>query len=287
MFDKFNQKAEVIAEILPHLQRYRDATIVIKYGGSAMIDPNVRFTLLRDVVLMKYVGLNPIIVHGGGPEINSFIERLNMETVKVEGYRVTDKETMDIVEMVLSGSTNKSIVRDLNLNGGNAIGISGKDGNLLKVEKFMPNGVDIGFVGKVRKVNPKVVSNLCEDGYLPVIAPIGIDDEGRSYNLNADTAAAAIAGAVSADKFVMLTDVPGVLRNMSEQESLISSLTVKEAKDLMTEGIITGGMIPKLDACFDAIERGVSGCHIVDGRHPHALLLELFTDAGTGTLVLP
>ena len=287
MLDKFNQKAEVIAEILPHLQRYRGATIVIKYGGSAMVDKNVRFTLLRDVVLMKYVGLNPIIVHGGGPEINLMIDKLGMETKKVEGYRVTDSETMEIVEMVLSGSTNKSIVRDLNLNGGDAVGISGKDGNLLKVEKFMPNGNDIGFVGKVRKVNPKIVSDICNDGYLPVIAPIGTDEEGNSYNLNADTAAAAIAGALNADKFVMLTDVPGVMRDMNDAESLISSLTVSEARNLMHEGVISGGMIPKLDACFDAIDRGVAGCHIVDGRHPHALLLELFTDAGAGTLVLP
>ena len=284
---EFNQKAEIIAEILPHLQRYRGATIVIKYGGSAMVDPNVRFTLLRDVVLMKYIGINPIIVHGGGPEINQMIDKLNMETRKVEGYRVTDCATMEIVEMVLSGSTNKSIVRDLNLSGGNAVGISGKDGNLLKVEKFMPNGHDIGFVGKVRKINHKIVSDICAGGYLPVIAPIGTDEEGESYNLNADTAAAAIAGALQADKFVMLTDVPGVMKDMNDLESLVSTLTITEARELMREGIISGGMIPKLEACFDAIDRGVSGCHIVDGRHPHALLLELFTDAGAGTLVLP
>jgi len=284
---EFNQKAEIIAEILPHLQRYRGATIVIKYGGSAMVDPNVRFTLLRDVVLMKYIGINPIIVHGGGPEINQMIDKLNMETKKVEGYRVTDSATMEVVEMVLSGSTNKSIVRDLNLSGGNAVGISGKDGNLLKVEKFMPNGHDIGFVGKVRKINPKIVSDICADGYLLVIAPIGTDEEGESYNLNADTAAAAIAGALNADKFVMLTDVPGVMKDMNDPDSLVSTLTITEARELMREGIISGGMIPKLEACFDAIDRGVLGCHIVDGRHPHALLLELFTDAGAGTLVLP
>jgi len=243
--------------------------------------------VLKDVVLLRLVGLNPILVHGGGPEINALVDRMGMETKKVHGYRVTDAATMELVEMVLSGSTNKGIVQAINNFGGNAIGISGKDGGLLRVEKFMPDGADIGFVGEVAEVNTKVIRDLVHAGYLPVIAPIGVDDAGQSYNINADTAAAAIAGALNAEKFIMLTDVPGVLLDVNTPESLISSLTVSDASMLIDTKQISGGMIPKIAACLDAIAGGVGRCHIIDGRQPHAILVELFTDGGVGTMVVP
>ncbi len=281
------EKAQTIAETLPYLQKHNGATIVVKYGGAAMTNPQVRAEVLRDVVLLRLIGLNPIIVHGGGPEINAMVDKLGMETVKVQGYRVTDAATMEIVEMILSGSTNKGIVRDINNAGGNAVGISGKDGNMLQVEKFMPNGADIGFVGEVTVVKTDLIHDLVDAGFLPVIAPIGFDETGQSYNINADTAAAAIAGALNADKFIMLTDVPGVLLDINDPKSLVSSLTVNDANTLIDTGGITGGMIPKITACLDAIKSGVKRCHIIDGRQSHALLVELFTDGGVGTMVIP
>lgn len=281
------ERAQTVAETLPYLQRHRGATVVIKYGGAAMTDPAIRMKVLKDVVLLRLVGLNPIVVHGGGPEINAMVDRLGMATTKVEGYRVTDAATMDVVEMVLAGSTNKGIVRDINAAGGNAIGISGKDGHLLRVTQFKPNGKDIGFVGEVAAVQPQVIRDLVAAGYLPVIAPIGVDEHGQSYNINADTAAAAIAGALDADKFIMLTDVPGVMLDLQQPDSLISSLTLTDANLLIDSGKISGGMIPKVTACLDAIARGVKRCHIIDGRQPHAMLVELFTDGGIGTMVVP
>jgi acetylglutamate kinase len=283
----FFERAQTIAETLPYLQRHRGATVVIKYGGAAMTSPDIRLMVLKDVVLLRLVGLNPILVHGGGPEINAMVDRMGMKTVKVQGYRVTDAETMEIVEMVLSGRTNKSIVQDINSFGGNAIGLSGKDGHLLRVKKYMPGGADIGFVGEVSEVKPQVIRDLVEAGYLPVITPIGVDEQGQSYNINADTAAAAIAGALHADKFIMLTDVSGVLLDLQNPDSLISSLTVSDAQTLIETGQISGGMIPKITACLDAISLGVLRCHIVDGRQPHSLLVELFTDGGVGTMVVP
>lgn len=280
-------RAHTIAETLPYLQRHRGATVVIKYGGAAMTDPAVREDVLKDVVLLSLVGMFPVLVHGGGPEINAMVERLGMETNKVHGYRVTDAATMEIVEMVLSGATNKGIVQTINAHGGHAIGLSGKDGGLLSVTKFMPDGIDIGFVGEVAEVSPRVLGDLITAGYLPVIAPIGVGEDGASYNINADTAAAAIAGSLQAQKFIMLTDVPGVLLDVHDPASLISSVTVRDAQMLIESGQINGGMIPKITACLDAIQRGVSRCHILDGRTPHALLVELFTDGGIGTMVVP
>lgn len=280
------ERAQTIAETLPYLQRHRGATVVIKYGGAAMTDPAVRVKVLKDVVLLRLVGLNPIVVHGGGPEINAMIDRLGMETTKVSGYRVTDRATMQVVEMVLAGSTNKSIVQDINSFGGNAVGLSGKDGRLLGVRKFMPGGVDIGFVGEVECVRPQIIRDLIAGDYLPVIAPIGVDEDGESYNINADTAAAAIAGALGADKFIMLTDVPGVLLDVRDPASLVSSLSVTDATTLIDAGQVGGGMIPKITACLDALAAGVGRCHIVDGRQPHAILVELFTDGGIGTMVV-
>jgi acetylglutamate kinase len=261
--------------------------VVVKYGGAAMTDPAVRQVVLEDVVLLRLVGLNPILVHGGGPEIEAMVGRLGMPTEKVKGYRVTDAATMEVVEMVLSGSTNKGIAQAINAIGGNAVGISGKDGNLLRVEKFMPDGVDIGFVGEVAEVRTEIIRDLMAAGYLPVIAPIGVDDAGQSYNINADTAAAAIAGALKAEKFIMLTDVPGVLLDVTKPDSLISSLTVSDANTLLETRQISGGMIPKVTACLDALARGVARCHIIDGRQPHAILVELFTRGGAGTMVVP
>ena len=284
---KHYDRAQTIAETLPYLQKHRGATTVIKYGGSAMTDPAIRQQLLKDVVLLRLVGLNPILVHGGGPDINAMIDRLGMQTSKVQGYRVTDAETMEIVEMVLSGRTNKSIVQDINAVGGNAVGLSGKDGGLLTVTKYLPGGADIGFVGEVSEVRPRIIRDLVEAGYLPVITPIGVDEAGQSYNINADTAAAAIAGALQAEKFIMLTDVPGVMLDLRKPDSLISSLTVSDALTLIETQQISGGMIPKINACLDALARGVRRCHIIDGRTPHALLVELFTDGGVGTMVVP
>jgi acetylglutamate kinase len=281
------ERAQTIAETLPYLQRHRDATVVIKYGGAAMTDPDIRVKVLKDVVLLRLVGLNPILVHGGGPEINAMVDRLGMETRKVDGYRVTDAAMMEVVEMVLAGGTNKSIVRDINTFGGNAVGLSGKDGGMLRVTKFMPGGVDIGFVGDVAEVNPAIILDLVAHGYLPVIAPIGFDDAQQSYNINADTAAAAVAAALKADKFILLTDVPGVLLDVKDPSSLISSLSVTDATTLIETRQIGGGMIPKITACLDAIAGGVKRCHIVDGRQPHSILVELFTDGGIGTMLEP
>jgi acetylglutamate kinase len=280
-------RAQIIAETLPYLQRHHGATVVIKYGGAAMTDPAMRRVVLHDVVLLRQVGMNPIVVHGGGPEINAMVDKLGMTTTKVAGYRVTDADTMAVVEMVLSGGTNKDLVQTINSCGGNAVGLSGKDGNLLRVTKFTPGGADIGFVGEVSAVNTAIIRDLVAAGYLPVIAPIGVDDAGQSYNINADTAAAAIAGALNADKFIMLTDVPGVLLDVNDPASLVSSVTVRDAQSLIDAKQITGGMIPKIDACLDAIARGVARCHIIDGRQPHALLVELFSDGGIGTMVVP
>ena len=219
--------------------------------------------------------------------IDAMLDRLGIETTRVQGYRVTDAATMEIVEMVLSGATNKGIVQTMNEHGGRAIGLSGKDGGLLRVTKFMPDGIDIGFVGEVAEVCPRVLRDLISAGYLPIIAPIGVGEDGGSYNINADTAAAAIAGALHAEKFIMLTDVPGVLLDVKDPASLISSVTVSDAQMLIETGQISGGMIPKITACLDAIQTGVSRCHILDGRTPHALLVELFTDGGIGTMVVP
>ena len=281
------ERAQTIAETLPYLQKHRGATVVIKYGGAAMTDPQIRLTVLKDIVLLRLVGLNPIIVHGGGPEINAMVDRMGMETTKVQGYRVTDAATMEVVEMVLSGKTNKSIVQDINSFGGNAVGLSGKDGHLLRVKKYQPDGIDIGFVGEVEEVRTQVIRDLVAAGYLPVITPIGVDEQGQSYNINADTAAAAIAGALHAEKFLMLTDVPGVLLDVKDPNSLISSVTMSDAGTLIETGQISGGMIPKITACLDALTLGVGRCHIIDGRQPHAILVELFTDGGVGTMVVP
>ena len=283
--DKILEKAEVLIEALPYIQRFNRKIIVVKYGGSAMVDETLKKQVIQDVTLLKLVGFKPIIVHGGGKEISRWVGKVGMEPVFVNGLRKTDADTMEIAEMVLN-KVNKSLVKLVEELGVNAIGISGKDGGLLKVKKKLSNGEDIGFVGEITEVNPKIIYDLLEKDFLPIICPIGMDDEYNTYNINADDAACAIARAVEAEKLAFLTDIEGVYKNPEDKNSLISELTVSEAKELITDGFIGGGMLPKLNNCIDAIENGVSRVHILDGRMDHCLLLEFFTQKGIGTAIL-
>lgn len=278
-------KAEVLIEALPYIQHFNRKIIVVKYGGSAMVDEKLKHQVIQDVTLLKLVGFKPIIVHGGGKEISRWVEKVGMEPVFVNGLRKTDEETMEIVEMVLN-KVNKSLVKLVQELGVNAIGISGKDGNLLKVERKYSNGQDIGFVGEITEVNPQIIFDLLEKDFLPIICPVGMDEEYNSYNINADDAACAIARAVSAEKLAFLTDIEGVYKDPGDKETLISELTVSEARELIGEGFIGGGMLPKLNNCIDAVENGVSKVHILDGRIAHCLLLEIFTNKGIGTAIL-
>ena len=279
------QKAEVLIEALPYIQRFNRKIIVVKYGGSAMADEELKKHVIQDVTLLKLVGFKPIIVHGGGREISRWVAKSGMEPVFVGGLRKTDEATMEIAEMVLN-KVNKSLVKLVQELGVNAVGISGKDGGLLSVEKKYANGEDIGFVGEITQVNPKILYDLLEKDFLPIVCPIGMDDQYQSYNINADDAACAIARAVSAEKLAFLTDIEGVYRDTSDKNSLISELTVTEASKLIQDGFIGGGMLPKLNSCIDAIENGVSRVHILDGRIAHCLLLEIFTNRGIGTAIL-
>ncbi len=279
------KKAEVLIEALPYIQRFNRKVIVVKYGGSAMIDEELKKNVIEDVTLLKLVGFKPIIVHGGGKEISKWIEKSGKEAKFVNGLRVTDAETMEIAEMVL-GKVNKSLVQKIEQLGVRAIGISGKDGALLKVDKKYSNGEDIGYVGDVKEVNAKILWDLLEKDFLPVIAPIGMDDNYETYNINADDAACAIAKAMKSEKLAFLTDVEGVMRDPSDKSSLISELTLSEAEGLIQDGTVGGGMLPKLNNCMDAIKEGVSRVHILDGRIPHCLLLEIFTNRGIGTAIL-
>lgn len=278
-------KAEVLIEALPYIQRFNRKIIVVKYGGSAMVDEELKMHVIQDVTLLKLVGFKPIIVHGGGKEISKWVEKVGMEPVFVNGLRKTDEATMEIAEMVLN-KVNKSLVSLVEELGVNAIGISGKDGGLLKVEKKYSNGEDIGFVGEITEVNPKLLYDLLEKDFLPIICPIGMDDEYNTYNINADDAACAIAKALNAEKLAFLTDIEGVYKDPEKKESLISELTVKEAHELIEDGFIGGGMLPKLNNCIDAIDNGVSRVHILDGRIAHCLLLEIFTNKGIGTAII-
>lgn len=278
-------KAEVLIEALPYIQHFNRKIIVVKYGGSAMVDGELKKNVIQDVTLLKLVGFKPIIVHGGGKEISRWVEKSGMEPEFVNGLRKTDGPTMELVEMVLN-KVNKSLVQMVQQLGVNAIGISGKDGGLLKVEKRYSNGQDIGFVGEITAVNPKAILDLLEKDFLPIICPIGMDDEFLTYNINADDAACAIARAVKAEKLAFLTDIEGVYKDPGDKETLISELPVSAARELITEGFIGGGMLPKLNNCIDAIENGVSRVHILDGRIPHCLLLEIFTNKGIGTAIL-
>lgn len=283
--DELLKKASVLIEALPYIQRFNRKIIVVKYGGSAMVDENLKRSVIEDVTLLKLVGFKPIIVHGGGKEISQWVAKSGMEPKFVNGLRVTDEPTMEIAEMVLN-KVNKSLVQLVEQLGVLAVGVSGKDGGMLKVEKKYADGEDIGFVGDVKEVNPKILFDLLEKDFLPIVAPIGLDDEYHTYNINADDAACAVARAVSAEKLAFLTDIEGVYKDPKDPATLISELPVSEAKDLIESGFIGGGMLPKLNNCIDAIDNGVSRVHILDGRIPHCLLLEIFTNKGIGTAIL-
>ena len=279
------QKAEVLIEALPYIQRFNRKIIVVKYGGSAMVDEELKKHVIQDVTLLKLVGFKPIIVHGGGKEISKWVGKVGMEPVFINGLRKTDEATMEIAEMVLN-KVNKSLVTLVQELGVNAVGISGKDGGLLKVEKKYSNGEDIGFVGEITEVNPQILYDLLETDFLPIICPVGMDAEYNSYNINADDAACAIAKAVKAEKLAFLTDIEGVYKDPKDKDTLISEIRVSEARELIGDGFIGGGMLPKLNNCIDAIENGVSRVHILDGRIAHCLLLEIFTNRGIGTAIL-
>ena len=279
------QKAEVLIEALPYIQRFNRKIIVVKYGGSAMVDEELKRHVIQDVVLLKLVGFKPIIVHGGGKEISKWVSKVGMEPHFINGLHVTDEPTMEIAEMVL-GRVNKSLVQLVNELGVKAVGISGKDGMMLKCRKKYSKGQDIGFVGEITEVNPKVIYDLLEKDFLPIICPVGFDDKYFTYNINADDAACAIARAVKAEKLAFLTDVEGLYRDFEDKSSLISEMEVDGAQELVDSGSLGGGMLPKLQNCIDAIREGVSRVHILDGRIPHCLLLEIFTNKGIGTAIL-
>lgn len=278
-------KAQTLIEALPYIQKFNNKKVVVKYGGSAMLDDNLQNNVIKDVALLKLIGMQPIIVHGGGREITKWLSLMGHESRFVEGLRVTDAQTMEVAEMVL-GRVNKNLVQMVEKLGVKAAGISGKDGSTLKVEKRYVNGQDIGFVGNIKHVNTDLIDTLIANDFVPVIAPIGIDDVYQNYNINADDAACAIATAVKAEKLVFLTDIEGVYADPNDKSSLISVLTLKMADELMTSGFIGGGMLPKLKNCVDAVRNGVSRVHILDGRIPHCLLLEFFTNKGIGTAIV-
>ncbi|MDX8384600.1 MAG: acetylglutamate kinase [Ghiorsea sp.] len=287
-----NSRASTLIEALPYLQRFADKTIVIKYGGNAMVEDTLKESFAMDITLMKQVGINPVVIHGGGPQIGKLLKKLGKQAEFIDGMRVTDNETMDIVEMVLAGSVNKEIVANINRAGGKAVGLSGKDGGLICARKMevtrktpeldVPEIIDLGHVGKVHKINTGILEVLESDKFIPVIAPVGYHkDDAQSFNINADLVAGAVAQALGAEKLILLTDVPGVL---GEDKTLRSQFTAEQARTWIDDGVISGGMIPKVNCCLDAVEGGVGRAHIIDGRVPHATLLEMFTDEGVGTV---
>ena len=279
------EKAEVLIEALPYIQKFNRKVIVVKYGGSAMVDENLKKRVIEDVTLLKLVGFKPIIVHGGGKEISRWVNKVGMEPKFINGLRVTDEPTMELAEMVL-GKVNKELVQMVESLGVRAIGLSGKDGGLLNVTKKYSNGEDIGYVGEIQKVNADILWDLLDKDFLPIVCPIGLDDSFHTYNINADDAACAIARAMNAEKLAFLTDIEGVYKDPNDPSTLISELQISEAKEFIEKGYIGGGMLPKLNNCIDAIENGVSRVHILDGRIPHCLLLEIFTNKGIGTAIL-
>lgn len=279
------QKAEVLTEALPYIKEFNGITVVIKYGGSALVNEEIKKTLIKDIALMKYVGFKPVVVHGGGKDINKMLEKVGKKSEFKNGLRVTDEETMDIVQMVLAGKLNKEIVSSICKQGTKAVGICGKDADFLKVKKAMPNGEDIGLVGEITEVDTTLIKTLIDNDFVPVISPIGTDENGQSYNINADYAAVAVAGALSAEKLVFITDVPGVLEDVDDLKSVIPVINVRDVKKMIDNGIISGGMIPKVDCCVAGVEAGVQNVHILDGRIEHCLILEIFTKKGIGTLI--
>jgi acetylglutamate kinase len=277
-----HQRAEVITQALPYIQKYHDKIIVVKYGGNAMISEDLKMQVMEDIVLLWLIGVKPVLVHGGGPEISDMLKRVGKQSEFVNGLRVTDKETAEIVQMVLAGKINKQLVNLLGEHGGNAVGISGIDGHLIEAEV---KDERLGFVGEITNVNVQPILDLLEKGYIPVVSTVGCDKEGNVYNINADTAASYIAGAMKAERLITMTDIPGILRDVNDPDSLIKRVNIEEARQLFADGIVTGGMIPKVECCIEAVERGVRRVTILDGRVPHAVLLELLTDEGAGTMV--
>jgi acetylglutamate kinase len=290
---KSMERAEILLEALPYIRRFYNKTIVIKYGGHAMVDEELKDLFAKDIVMMKYIGIHPVVIHGGGPQIGSFLKKLGKDSRFVQGMRVTDEETMDIVEMVLVGKVNKEIVGLINRHGGKAVGLSGKDGSLIRAEKYYLSEekakdtpseiIDLGLVGKVTSINSGLITTIENAGFIPVIAPTGVGDNGETYNINADIVAGEVAAALKAEKLVLLTDVDGVL---DENNRLINTMNSQEVTDMIQAGIIKGGMFPKVKCCMKALKGGVGKAHIIDGRLKHAVLLEIFTDMGIGTEIL-
>ncbi len=279
-------KAETLIEAIPYIRRFAGAIAVVKYGGSAMVNAELKKAVIEDIAMLKYIGLKPVVVHGGGAEISNLLARLGKESVFIDGLRVTDEETALVAEMVLSGSIGKSLVDNLEQVGIKAVGISGKDGRTFLCEKKKDEkGRDLGFVGEIRKVDTTLVDSLLKSNFVPVLSPVGVDTEGNTYNINADYAASAIAGALSAQKLIFLTDVEGILKDKDDPSTIIRTLTHGESVAYIEQGIIKGGMIPKVQCCLDGLEKGVESVHVLDGRLPHAILLEIFTTRGIGTMV--
>ncbi|WP_028080375.1 acetylglutamate kinase [Solimonas soli] len=274
--------ARVLTEALPYIRRFAGKTIVVKYGGNAMKDDTMIASFARDIVLMKLVGMNPVVVHGGGPQIGSHLEKLGKKSEFIQGMRVTDEETMDVVEMMLGGLVNKAVVAALNQQGGRAVGLTGKDGGLIRARRMRLDGHDLGQVGEVERIDPRVVTHLEAGGFIPVIAPVGVGEHGEAYNINADVAAGKLAAVLQAEKIIFLTNAPGVL---SKRNEILTGLTVPQVEGLIADGTISGGMVPKVRYALDAVNSGVKSAHIIDGRLEHSVLLELFTDQGIGTLI--
>ena len=279
--DELIKRAGILTEALPYIQKLHNKTIVIKYGGNAMINEDLKRTVMEDITLLKYVGMNPVIVHGGGPDISAELKTHNVESEFVNGLRVTDADTIKIAQMVLVGKTNKEVVSNININGGNAVGLCGIDGHMIKAEQLDEK---LGYVGEITDVDVTPILDVLEKGYIPVISSVGCDDEGNSYNINADTAAARIAGELQAECLISMTDIEGILRDKNDPSTLISKIYVSEAPQLVKEGIISGGMIPKVNCCIESIRRGVGKVFIIDGRVPHSILIETLTDEGMGTM---
>lgn len=288
--------ADILMEALPYIEDFYGKTVVVKYGGNAMINDTLKEKVMEDIALMRFVGIHPVIVHGGGPEITWFLKKLGKESSFVSGLRVTDAETAEVAEMVLDGKINSEIVKRMNRRGVRAVGISGEDANLIRARKKLatvyeddgtaPKKVDIGYVGEVESINTDILQTLIQNDYVPVIAPIGVGADGENYNINADYVAAKVAGALKAERLMLLTDVEGVYKDFSNKDSFISILTATEAREYIRDGIIKGGMIPKIEACLEAMDEGVAKAHIIDGRMPHSLILEMFTAGGVGTQVI-
>jgi acetylglutamate kinase len=296
MIKKLIEKAEVLIESLPYIKTFNSKTFVIKYGGSAMSNEEIKKDIIQDVILLKYIGINPVIIHGGGPIVTSYLDKMGIKSEFINGLRVTDKKTMEVVQMVLVGAINQDIVGLLNYYGGTGIGLTGKDGNLITARKHLPvvkynsdgkneNQIDLGFVGEIEKIQPSIIKNLCDNGFIPVIAPIGVGINGESYNINADVVAGEIAQSLKAEKLIMLTDVDGIYENPDNKSTKINSLSVDKAMQMISNNRIQGGMIPKVKACINASSNGVNRTHIIDGSEKHSMLLEIFTDQGIGTMV--